>query len=324
MDSSQEKPKVLILTTGGTIAGGYRDASKAGDSLVSGVEGLEDIADISVVEFSNIGSPNMTPDHRLRMARRIQGAFQDSSDLSGVVVTHGTDTMEETAYFLHLTISDPRPVIVTGAMRPPSAVGNDGPANLLDAVRAAATPESRGRSVMIALSDKLYRAPTANKNHTTMVDAFVAADGGPVGTVPLFDSVRYEHPDAPEPLRGKFSNTVDQDRLPKVPIVYSYGGADGYGVRTQAERADGLVVAGSGQGHYGDAQEEAIDSVATNGVKVAVSSRTMAGPVPVGEPEDGTIGAGWLNPQKARILMALSLAEGHDIKEIASLYRETR
>ena len=316
-------PAVHVLTTGGTIASRPGE-NLAGQELVAGVPGLEEVARVSVEEFSNIGSSKMMPAHWLRLARRVREVFRERPDLSGVVVTHGTDTMEETAYFLHLTVADPRPVVVTGAMRPPGTPGADGPANLLDAVRTAGSAESRGRGTLVVMNDEIHRADAVRKAHTTRPDAFVSPGGGAVGAVSLGE-VAYRWAAGEGPLHGRFADALSWDRLPRVRIAYSYPGADGTSVRALAgDGAIGLVVASVGRGNLSAAQEEAVRNVVDRGLPVVVSSRTMAGPVPVGDPGDGVIGAGSLNPQKARVLFSLALTGAEDAAEVAEVFSRTR
>lgn len=317
------RPSVHVITTGGTIAS-RRGENLAGRELVSAVPELGDVARITVEEFSSIGSSKMTPAHWLEIGRRVRGALAERPDLDGVVVTHGTDTMEETAYFLHLTLSGTPPVVMTGAMRPPDAPGADGPANLLDAVRAAAAGASRGRGVLVVLNDEIHRAAAVRKAHTTRPDAFVSVGDGPVGEAGP-DAVEYAAPARPGPLRGRFGEALSWDRLPPVRVVYSYPGADGAGLRGVADgRAVGVVVASVGRGNLSAAQEEAVRTIVQRGVPVVLSSRAMAGPVPVGGGEDGVVGAGPLTPQKARVLASLALTETDETEELAELFARAR
>jgi L-asparaginase len=167
-------PAVHIVATGGTIASTADDTLLTGESLVRAVPALRGVADIRVEQFVNVGSSQITPAHWLGLAQRIGALFAQDSGLAGIVVTHGTDTMEETAYFLDLTVSDPRPVVVTGSMRPADAVGADGPANLLNAVRVAAAQTSRGRGTLVLMNDEVFAARDVTKAHTSRLDAFRA------------------------------------------------------------------------------------------------------------------------------------------------------
>lgn len=317
------RPSVHVVTTGGTIASRPGE-NLAGRELVAAVPELDDAARVTAEEFSDIGSSKMTSAHWLELGRRLRELLAERPELDGVVVTHGTDTMEETAYFLQLTLSDPRPVVVTGAMRPPGAAGADGPANLLDAVRAAASPESRRRGVLVVMNDQIHRAAEVRKAHTTRPDAFVSAGGGPEGEAGP-DTVVYGPSARPGPLRGRFAEALSWDRLPPVRIAYSYPGADGTGLRGLAEEgAVGLVVASVGRGNLSSAQEEAVRTVVQRGIPVVVSSRTMAGPVPVGGSREGVIGAGTLDPHEARVLFSLALTETGDPDDLAEVFARAR
>ena len=317
------RPAVHVLVTGGTIVPRPGE-NLSGRELLATVPGVGAVARVSVEEFSDIGSSKVTPSHWLRLAGRIREVFRERPDLAGIVVTHGTDTMEETALFLHLTVPDPRPVVLTGAMRPPETPGADGPANLLDAVRAAASAASRNRGTLVVMNDEIHRAGEVHKGHTVRTDAFVSPGGGAVGDVVLGDVAYRRNADA-GPLHGRFADALSWDRLPRVRIAYSYPGADGTSVRGLAgDGAIGLVVAAVGRGNLSAAQEEAVRTVVDRGVPVVLSSRTMAGPVPVGNPDDGVVGAGGLNPQKARVLLGLALTETGDPAELAKVFARTR
>ncbi|MEX2376038.1 MAG: asparaginase, partial [Dehalococcoidia bacterium] len=222
-------PRVLVLTTGGTIAGGM-----PGQELVEAVPQIATIADLTVEEFSRVGSSSITPAHWVGLARRINEAFREDPGLQGVVVTHGTDSMEETSYFLHLTVNDERPVVVTGAMRGPRAVSADGPANLISAVRVVAASEARCRGVLVVLNDEIHSARDVRKMDSNRVDAFQSPDWGAIGVVDS-DTILIHR----TPLRIHTRSSrleLPTDSLPTVPIVADYPGSDGSTVRHWADR----------------------------------------------------------------------------------------
>src|SRR4051794_33457522 len=196
--AQQPKGEVLILATGGTIAStGNYYGDKGGavehvgvEALVKAAPGLDKLATLSFEQFSNVASGAIGPKQWLDLSRRISTAFRERPNLAGVVVTHGTDTMEETAYFLDLTVGGDRPVIVTGAMRPADAIGADGPANLFNAVRAAAAPASKGRGAMVLMDDRLFAAREVTKTNTTRVETFQAPEHGPLA-IADHDSIVY-------------------------------------------------------------------------------------------------------------------------------------
>ena len=349
-------PAVRIIATGGTIAStNYYsgDPGKIGvEQLVRAVPGLDTIATISAQQFSNIASGSLTPAMWLALSRGMTDTLRTRPELAGVVVTHGTDTMEETAYFLDLTIEDPRPVVVTGAMRPADGIGIDGPANLRDAVRVAATPAARGRGTMIVMNDEILAARDATKSNTVRPDAFTAPVRGDLGAADP-EEIRFFR----EPHRGTVFDISGVDSLPRVDIVYSYVGADGAAVDADvAAGARGIVVAATGRGDVPPRQREALRRAMAKGVVVVVGSRAGSGSVAVGdgmrrvalkrdtskanasktdasrngsrsdtstadESEPSTIGAGTLNVQKARILLMLELTRSSDPVEVAKVFR---
>jgi L-asparaginase type II len=230
--------------------------------------------------------------------------------------------MEETAYFLDLTVGDTRPVIVTGAMRPADGVGIDGPANLMHAVRVAVSPASRGRGTMILMNDEILAARDATKSNTTRPNAFTAPVRGDLGVADP-EMVVFNRPAS----REQTFDISSLRALPRVDIVYSYVGADGADVDALvAAGAKGLVVAATGRGSIPPLQRQAIGRAMQKGVVVVVGSRAGAGGVPVGDGQGrggdaGTIGTGDLNVQKARVLLMLALTRTSNAKEIATIFR---
>lgn len=347
---SDAPPRVHIVATGGTIAStNYYsgDPGKIGvERLVRAVPGLDTIATISAQQFSNIASGSITPAMWLDLSRLISDTLHARPDLAGVVVTHGTDTMEETAYFLDLTVIDPRPVVVTGAMRPSDGIGIDGPANLRDAVRVAASQSARGRGAMVVMNDEIFAARDVTKANTVRPDAFTSPVRGDLGAADP-EEIQFFR----EPHRRTVFDISHLDSLPRVDIVYSYVGADGAGVDAAvAAGARGIVVAATGRGDVPPKQREALRRAMTKGVVVVVGSRAGSGSVEVGDGvrnrparhdssrgnasrggsgsdtssvatnEPSTIGAGTLNVQKARILLMLELTRSSDPAEVAKVF----
>lgn len=327
------KPKIAILATGGTIAGtgasatssGYTSGKVAISSLIEAVPQMQDIADITGEQVVNIGSQNMTTDVWLLLAKRInQLLASDSCD--GIVVTHGTDTMEETAYFLNLTVHSDKPVVLTGAMRPSTAISADGPRNLYDAVVTAASPDSKGRGVMIVMNDLILGSHSTQKMNTTDVQTFQAPDAGPLGYV--YDSKAYY---SMQPLKRHTTESVFDvsglDSLPKVGIVYAY--AD-----VQPDVMDpfltggykGIVHAGLGNGNIHKNIVPKLDEARRLGIAVVRSSRVPTGPVTLDDEVDDDAHhfvASWeLNPQKARVLLMLALTKTTDWKEIQKYFEQ--
>jgi L-asparaginase len=326
------RPRVHLVATGGTIAStNYYAPGQQGkigvEALLQAVPSLDTVAAISAQQFANVASTAMTPTMWLALSRGITDTLRVHPELSGIVVTHGTDTLEETAYFLDLTVADPRPVVVTGAMRPADGVGIDGPANLLHAVRVAATPAARGRGTMVLLNDEILAARDATKANTVRPDAFVAPVRGALGVA---DPERVLFHRLPE--RAPTFDLAGVRELPRVDVVYAYVGADGAAVDAfVAAGARGIVVAGAGRGGTTAGMREAIDRALARGVVVVSGSRAGAGSVAVGsgvrrragQPETpGTVGAGDLNVQKARVLLMLALTRTKEAREVARVFAE--
>jgi L-asparaginase len=328
MAQAEQLPAVHVIATGGTISNVSGRARRTGDELVASLPGIERIARVTVEQFSNVASGSITPDHWRAIATRINELYRTRPELRGVVVTHGTDTLEETAYFLDLTVASCRPVIVTGAMRQASAAGADGPANLYNSIRAAAAPASERRGTLVLLNDEIFVARDVTKTSTLRTDAFTSPGTGAIGVTDP-DGVRYFHPpDRPTCGTAEF-DIAALPEFPRVDVVYSYSGADSVAIAAfVAAGARGLVVAGIGAGAATPPQGAALQRARMSGVTVIVSSRTGSGRVPQGNsiPEVRAgrglqMGAGTLSPQKARILLMLALASTNDPARIARIFQ---
>lgn len=318
------KPRVRLLATGGTIAGvqpadgsgqSYRPGVVGVDALVDAVPGLRDVAEISAEQVMNIGSNNMTDETWLRLAARVLAAVEDPA-VDAVVITHGTDTMEESAFLLDLTVGGDKPVVLVGSMRPATAVGADGPANLLHGVTVAAHPSARSRGVMVVLNQTIHGARDVTKVQTVRPDAFASPNAGPLGWVDGKE-VKFYAP-APGP-RGPARYALPADgRLPRVDVVYVHAGTDGVLFNASADAgARGIVVAGSGAGSLTAAGRDAVRKLRERGVMVVRTARHSYGPITrsdtgAGEGSDdalGTVTGADLTPAKARVLLKLALVD---------------
>jgi len=305
--------KVVILATGGTIVSsgasatqmtGYSIQGLGVEDLLSAVPMLADVAEVW-----------------LKLANAVEEALR-REDVSGVVITHGTDTMEETAFFLNLVVKSEKPVVLTGAMRPATALSAEGPLNLLNAVRIAADPKAAGRGVLIALNDVIVSARDATKTHSTNVATFRGPDLGMLGMIAgthIEWIARSEKPHGaatPFTLEALEARVAADGALPRVDIVYSHVDDDGVMVRAaMAAGARAIVHAGTGNGSIHEKTEGALMEAAAHGVLVVRASRTPSGMTVEGLAEwqdAGFVPAGTLNPQKARVLVQLSLACGVD------------
>lgn len=328
----EAKPKIVILATGGTIAGsidselettGYKAGVIGVETLIKAVPQIKDIAQVSGEQIANIDSSNMNDEIWLKLAKKINELLK--KDVDGIVITHGTDTMEETAYFLNLTVKSNKPVVLVGAMRPATAMSADGPKNLYNAVALAANENAKNKGVMIAMDDKILGARGVVKTHTLNVDAFTSPDFGNLGYI----------------VDGKvfFYNTISKDHttktpfdisklktLPKVDILYTYSN-DGSGVAAKAlfeNGTQGLVIAGSGAGSIHENQKEVLKDLIKKGLKVVVSTRVVAGSVAINKDDQnlGFISAQNLNPQKARVLLMLALTKTHNNAQIQKYFEK--
>ena len=334
VSAAQAKQKILILATGGTIAGaqtsttevGYKSGSFSVNDLIKAVPKMGDLADISGEQIANIGSQTMNHEVWLKLAARINEAFK--GDIDGVVITHGTDTMEETAYFLSLVVKSDKPVVLVGSMRPATAISADGPANLYNAVALAASPDAKGRGPMVVLNDEIHYAHEVQKTNTTSLDTFKSPNRGRAGVmntgnIHFFFPNNVKHSgDSEFSVSGK--SAAD---LPRVEIVFSHAnyGRDviDYLVKSGVK---GIVLAGVGDGNSTDDAIAALSDAAKKGVAVVRSSRTGSGlvvrNVEIDDDKLGMIAAMELNPQKARILLMLGLMKTSDPKKLQTYFME--
>lgn len=314
-------PRVHVIATGGTISN-LGDGRRTGEELVAAIPAIGRIARVTIEQFSNVASGSITEGMWRDMATRIRKMQSEADAPVGFIVTHGTDTMEETAYFLSLTVGGCTPIIVTGAMRQANAVGADGPANLLNAIRTAVAPASRGRGTMVLMNDELFAARDVAKTNTTRLNAFTAPDAGVLGLADP-DTVVY-HRGAPQSGATCRRSAFDVGTLPAFPrvdVIYAHIGGDSVQVDASvAAGARALIIAGVGRGGTTPSQSSALRRAREKGVLVVTSNRTGSGRVGGGFRADSTsMGSGDLNPQKARIIVMLGLAAKMRPAEIVSL-----
>ncbi|EAH6800088.1 type II asparaginase [Campylobacter coli] len=324
------KSRIAILGTGGTIAGfidstiattGYTAGAIDIDVLIKAVPQIRDLADISWEQIANIDSSNMRDEIWLKLAKKINKLFDEGVD--GVVITHGTDTMEETAYFLNLTIKSDKPVVLVGAMRPSTAISADGPKNLYNAVALAADKEAKNKGVMVAMNDKILSARGVVKTHSLNVDAFSSPDFGDLGYIVDGKVFFYNNISKAHTKNSPF-DVSKLTSLPKVDILYTYSN-DGSAIAAKAlfdNGTKGIVVAGSGAGSIHEDQKNTLKELIKQGLDVVVSSRVAAGRVAVSDADKklGFISAEDLNPQKARVLLMLALTKTNDPKKIQEYF----
>ena len=328
---ASDLPNITILATGGTIAGGgetsVSSAYKAGqltvERLIEAVPEMKDIANISGEQVVNIGSQDMNDDVWLTLAKTIN---KQCANTDGFVITHGTDTMEETAYFLDLTVKCEKPVVLVGAMRPATEKSADGPMNLYNAVVVAVDKKSAGRGVLVAMNDQVLGARDVTKMSTTAVQTFVSPNFGALGYIHN-SKVDYERsPESKHTTNTPFDGT-NLEALPKVGIVYAYSNMPTEPLKALLD-ADyqGIISAGVGNGNVNKANLELLEKAAKDGVTVVRSSRVPTGyttrDAEVDDSKYGFITSGTLNPQKARVLLQLVLTKTKDVKEIQQYFED--
>ena len=329
-----KKPIIRVIGTGGSIAGVGPDRMdfilypEIGDHIsiqqsLDRVPEIKDIADVRSEDLVSVGSTAIGAQEWLGLAKRINQIFNDEPEVAGVAITHGTATLEETSYFLHLTVKSSKPVVITGAMRPPTALSTDADLNLIDAVRTAACPESSGLGVLTVLNNEIQCGRDVTKANTFRVETFRPNELGFLGYADSDGKVIFYR----APLRRHTTSTPfsmdSMVSLPRVDIVYSYAGADGLLVdAVRNNRSDGLILAGFGGGTFPPAVVDAAIKLVDDGIPVVLATRSTAGRV-VTTPkkiEQGFLVSDNLLPQKARILLMLGLTLSKDPNELQQMF----
>lgn len=327
---AQELPKVYILATGGTIAGSGSSATKSNYSagqvaigtLLDAVPAIKDVANVEGEQVVNIGSQDMSDEVWLVLAKRVNELLA-RADVSGVVITHGTDTMEETAFFLSLVVESGKPVVLVGAMRPSTAISADGPANLYNAVVTAASPASIDRGVLVCMNGKVYGAADVIKTNTTSVETFQSPNSGAIGYIHNGE-VRYYHTSCAG-MNTPYFDIDGLKSLPKVGVAYGYSNVEGDVVDMMIDKHyKGIVYAGVGNGNIHKNVFPELEKARKDGIIVVRSSRVPTGATTLDAEVDDNkyqFVASWgLNPQKARILLMLALTKTDDWKRIQKYF----
>ncbi len=326
-------PHIVVLATGGTIAGaaasdvqaGYTSGQVGVDQLLAAVPQAKKLATLSGEQVANIGSQDMNDEVWFKLARRVNEILA-KPDVDGIVITHGTDTIEETGYFLNLVVKSRKPVVMTAAMRPSTALSANGPLNFFNAVAVAANKDAAGKGVLVVVNDWIHGASSLTKTSTTAVQTFMSPLRGLVGSV-AYGDIEFFHGAV-----GK--HTVDSEfsldgvaSLPRVDIIMAHENMDGKLIDAAvAAGAKGVVIAGVGNGNM---TKEGLDALAANAKKGIIcvrSSRVATGRVgrnvEVDDDKLGLIASDDLNPQKARVLLRLALLKPRPLAEIQRLFQE--
>ena len=328
---TKELANVVILATGGTIAGaaatgtqsGYTSGQVTIDAMINAVPNITKLATIKGEQISNVGSQDMSFDIMIKLAKRIN-ELSAAKKTNGIVITHGTDTMEETAYFLNLVVKTDIPVILVGSMRPSTAVSADGPLNLYNAVAVAADPNAKGRGVLLVMNDWIHSAQTLTKVSTTAVQTFMSPLRGLIGVCSYGVNDYYRYPDQKFGTKSEF--TADGiTTLPRVDIIYADVDMPADLIDASVERgAKGIVIAGVGNGNMPKLALDACARASKKGVVVVRSTRVATGTVGRNvECDDDALGlvASYnLNPQKSRVLLSLVLLKPRKLDEVQRIF----
>ncbi len=332
--AAQTLPHVHMLATGGTISN--RDGGRlTAEDLAKSMPGLDQQVRLTYEQFANVASSQLTLDQWLGLARRVNELFASDGALAGVVVTSGTDTLEETAFFLHLTVKDVRPVVVVGSMRNPSTVGYEGAANLMDAVRVAAAPSARDKGALVVLNDEINSARDVTKTDALRLQTFDSGDFGQIGVADNDRIVFFRQITQRHTSRSEF-DVSNIKELPRVDVIMTYQGAPGDLIKAAVDSgAKGIVLATAGAGATSGTQVDGLNYAAEKGVFVVTSTRTGSGRIappatnrpPSDDPtaqrrREFTVAAEDHAPLKARVLLMLALTKTRDRAEIQRIFTE--
>ena len=326
-------PSIVVLATGGTIAGaaatnvqaGYTSGQVGVEQLIAAVPEAQKIAKLRGEQISNIGSQDMNDEVWLKLASRVN-ALVAMPDVAGVVITHGTDTIEETAYFLNLVVQSSKPVVMTAAMRPATALSADGPLNFFNAVAVAADKGAAGRGVLVVINDWIHGAASLTKTSTTAVQTFLSPQSGLIGTVAYGQAEFFRGPIGRHTAASEFS-LAGVTALPRVDIVMAHENMDGALIDAAAAAgARGIVIAGVGNGNLTQSALKALAAQAAKGVVCVRASRVATGRVSRNvEVEDdklGLVASLDKNPQKARVLLRLALVQPRNVPDVQRIFAE--
>lgn len=333
---STEKPQVVIVATGGTIAGraatdgkmGYQAGQLDIEELIAAVPEAGQLADLRGIQLVSIGSQDMNDQVWLDLARTVEMELR-KPEVSGVVVTHGTDTMEETAYFLHLIVDSHKPVVLTGSMRPAGALSADGPLNLFNSVAVAASSQTIEHGVLVVANDFIHGAREVTKTNTLTVQAFESSDLGLLGAMFYDQLTMYRKPQRVHTYQSVFSidALASLDELPRVEIIYAFSSMQADLIDAAVELgAKGLVLAGVGNGNAAQVALDALARAAAQGVVVVRSTRSNEGTIlrnrEIDDDRFGFVVSDQLNPAKSRVLLQLALTRTTKVTEIQQFFWE--
>jgi glutamin-(asparagin-)ase len=333
-ETQQKLANVVVLATGGTIAGAgasaansatYQAAKVGIEQLIAAVPQLSELANVRGEQVMQIASESITNDNLLQLGRRV-AELADSKDVDGIVITHGTDTLEETAYFLNLVEKTDKPIIVVGSMRPGTAMSADGMLNLSNAVAVASSKDARGKGVLVTMNDEIQSGRDVSKMINIKTEAFKSA-WGPLGMVVEGKSYWFRLPAKRHTMDSEFDIKTIQS-LPDVEIAYSYGNVSDTAYKALAQSgAKAIIHAGTGNGSVSSRVVPSLQALRKDGVQIIRSSHVNAGGFVLRNAEQPDDKYDWvvahdLNPQKARILAMVALTKTNDSKELQRMFWE--
>jgi glutamin-(asparagin-)ase len=332
-EDNKQRPNIIVVGTGGTIAGcgvsgpnisSYDAAMLQIQDIVTAIPELAAHANIRSEQIMNLPSKNMVDRHMIDIAKNV-AKFAAFSDVDGVVVTHGTDTIEETAYFLNLTLKTAKPIVLVGAMRPSTSLSADGPINLYDAVRVACSKGAAGKGVLLVMNGEIHSARDVSKRNTSQVDAFDSSFG-PLGLAVEGSELFYRAPVRAHTLASDF-NIGEIDSLPNVQVIYGHSNIGDLAVKAFiGGGVEGIIYAGTGNANIPDTLLSALKSARDAGIHVVRTSRTGSGSA-FRNPDASDRKFGWIvaddqNPQKARLLLALALTKTREVNALQALFQK--
>ncbi|EZP33335.1 MULTISPECIES: asparaginase [unclassified Pseudomonas] len=334
VETQTKLANVVVLATGGTIAGAgasaansatYQAAKVGIEQLIAGIPELSKLANVRGEQVMQIASESITNDNLLQLGRRVS-ELADSKDVDGIVITHGTDTLEETAYFLNLVEKTDKPIIVVGSMRPGTAMSADGMLNLYNAVAVASSKDARGKGVLVTMNDEIQSGRDVSKMINIKTEAF-KSPWGPLGMVVEGKSYWFRLPAKRHTMDSEF-DIKNIKSLPDVEIAYSYGNVDDTAYKALAQAgAKAIIHAGTGNGSVSSRVVPSLQALRKDGVQIIRSSHVNAGGFVLRNAEQPDDKYDWvvahdLNPQKARILAMVALTKTNDSKELQRMFWE--
>jgi L-asparaginase len=333
VNAAQDLPNVRMIATGGTIAGaqasagdyGYKSGTYDVNTLIEAVPNLSKLADITGEQVVNIGSQDMNDEVWLKLAKSVAAAQADD-DVDAMVIMHGTDTLEETSYFLSLVTQGTKPVVMVGSMRPATATSADGPGNIYNGVAVAISPQAKGKGTLVSLNDEFHYARNVVKTNTTSLQTFESLNRGPAGLV-YTGTVEWFEPMNKKLGKATGFNVAKLDKLPRVDIIYAHANMSADLIEAAIKSgAKGIVIAGVGDGNMTTPALDACKKAAADGIVVVRSTRLPEGLVlrnnEVNDEEMGFVASGELNPAKSRVLLQLALTQTRDPKRIQEMFYE--